>query len=239
MSKKQNETIIENQEFLKLGGVLALIGGLGYFVTLLFHGDLPDQTTEIALNYIAGRPEWSFLKLSLMTNIMLWVGAFVALASTFSRGASWLLGHMAVACLLVGAAIVFVEYSILGHEMPKVAAEWQMATGQAKAEKLLVAETLLSVTSGLFLSFLIWLIGVPYMLLGLSVAFGRDYPRWLGWLAFVLGAGVIIAGTTRFLGINLVPFPVLYGGFIIPLNLWLVAMGVLMWRRAGQFKTND
>lgn len=38
----------------------------------------------------------------------------------------------------------------------------------------------------------------------------------------------------RFLGINVVPFPVLYGGFVIPLNIWLAVMGVLMWRRAGR-----
>lgn len=34
---------------LEVGGVLAVVGGLGYFITLLLHGDLPDQTTEIAL----------------------------------------------------------------------------------------------------------------------------------------------------------------------------------------------
>jgi hypothetical protein len=43
---------------LRTGGTLALVGGLGYFVALLFHGDLPDATTRIALEHIAGRPEW-------------------------------------------------------------------------------------------------------------------------------------------------------------------------------------
>jgi hypothetical protein len=52
-----HEAAIENRQVLRLGGVLAVLGGLGYFMTLLFHGDLPDQTTEIALNHIAGRPE--------------------------------------------------------------------------------------------------------------------------------------------------------------------------------------
>jgi hypothetical protein len=35
---------------------------------------------------------------------MAWVGAFVALASSLSHGASWRLGRMSVACLLIGAA---------------------------------------------------------------------------------------------------------------------------------------
>ncbi len=35
-----------------------------------------------------------------------------------------------------------------------------------------------------------------------------------------------------FLGANLVPFPLLYGGFVVPLTIWLAVMGLLMWRRA-------
>ena len=60
---------VHERYVLTLGGVFAVLGGLGYFVTLLFHGDLPDQTTEIALTHIAGRPEWGVLKLSLIVSI--------------------------------------------------------------------------------------------------------------------------------------------------------------------------
>jgi hypothetical protein len=51
------------------------------------------------------------------------------------------------------------------------------------------------------------------------------------WGAVVAGCGALLAGTTRFLGFGFVPYPLLYGGFVIPLSLWLAAMGVLMWRR--------
>jgi len=88
-----------------------------------------------------------------------------------------------------------------------------------------MAEVMLAITSGLFHSFVAWMLGLPYVLLGLG------YPRWLGWVAVVAGTGALLAGTTRFLGIDLVPYPLLYGGFILPLNLWLAVMGVLMWRR--------
>jgi hypothetical protein len=228
----------KNGQVLRLGGLLAVLGGLGYFITLLFHGDLPDQTTEIALSHIANRPEWPFLKLALITAIMSWVGAFVALASSFSHGASWLLGRMAVACLLIGAAVVLVEYSILGHEIKKIADTWQAASGPERGNNLVIAEALLGVTSGLFLSFIAWLLGLPYLLMGLAVALERGYPRWLGWVAVLAGAGALFAGTTRFLGIDLVPFPVLYGGFVVPLNIWLAVLGVLMWRR-GRITDSD
>jgi hypothetical protein len=51
------EAVIRERQVLKLGGALAMMGGFGYFITLLLHGDLPDQTTEIALSHIADRPE--------------------------------------------------------------------------------------------------------------------------------------------------------------------------------------
>jgi hypothetical protein len=227
----QADVVLRERQVLKLGGILAILGGLGYFITLLVHGDLPDQTTEIALNHIAGRPEWATLKLSLIVSTMLWVGAFVALASSLSHGASWLLARMAAAVLLIGATVVVVEYSILGYEIKQIADAWHVASGSEREHHLLIAEALLGVTSGLFLSFIAWLLGLPYVLMGLAIAFGRTYPGWMGWLAVIAGGGALLGGTTRFLGIDLVPFPVLYGGFIIPLNLWLAGMGVFMWRR--------
>jgi len=35
----------------------------------------------------------------------------------------------------------------------------------------------------------------------------------------VAGVGAVVAGTTLFLDVPHVPFPLLFGGFIIPLNI--------------------
>lgn len=226
------EATVNDRQALKFGGVLAVVGGLGYLGTLLLHGDLPDQTTELALEYIAGRPEWRVLKLSLITFALCWIGAFVALVRSLPGGISGVAGRWAVASAIIGVSIVVVEYAIIGHALKGVADAWQVASGQDAAMHLRMAEILLTITGGLFHSFVAWMLGLPYVLLGLAVALGRGYPRWMGWVAVVAGAGALLAGTTRFVGIHLVPYPLLYGGFILPLTLWLAAMGVLMWRRA-------
>ncbi len=228
----EKEAVIRQRQALRLGGVLAMLGGLGYFSTLLLHGDLPDQTAEIALEHIADHPEWRALKLALIVSVLLWVGAFVALASSLSHGWSWLLSRLAVACVVIGATLPIVEYSVIGYEMKNVAAAWEAATGSEKADILLVAEALFGITGGLFRSFIALLYGLPFLLMGLAVALGRGYPRWLGWVAAVAGGGALMTGTTMFLGVNLVPFPLLYGGFVVPLLIWLAVMGPLMWRRA-------
>ena len=227
-----NETVTLDRQAFKFGGTLAVMGGLGYFVALLLHGDLPDQTTEIALKHIAGRPEWRVLKLALIASVLCWIGAFTALVQSLPQGLSILLGRWAVSIAIVGGSIVVVEYAIIGHALKDVADAWLVASGTDTEVNLRMAEVMLAITGGLFHSFVAWMLGLPYVLLGAAIVLGSGYPRWLGWVAVVAGTGALLAGTTRFLGIGLVPYPLLYGGFVIPLSIWLAAMGGLMWRRA-------
>lgn len=226
-----NDAVTMDRPALKFGGALAVIGALGYFVTLLLHGDLPDQTTEIALEHIAGRPEWRALKLALIASVFCWIGAFTALVRSLPPGLSNLVGRWAVSISIVGVAIVVAEYAIIGHALKEVADTWLVAPATDREVNLRMAEVMLAITGGLFHSFVAWMLGLPYVLLGAAIVLGRGYPRWLGWVAVVAGSGALLAGTTRFLGIGLVPYPLLYGGFVMPLSIWLAAMGVLMWRR--------
>lgn len=42
----------------RIGGLCAVLGGLGYLASTSWHGDMPDATTEIALRHIAGLNLW-------------------------------------------------------------------------------------------------------------------------------------------------------------------------------------
>jgi hypothetical protein len=159
------------------------------------------------------------------------VGAFTGLTSSPRGGAGALLARTATHALLIGAAIVAVEYSILGYEVKRIANAWQVASGVERQHLHAIAEALFSVSGGLFVSFISSLLGLPFALMGFALAVDRTYPRAMGWIAIVGGSGALIGGALRFLRIGLVPIPALYGAFIVPLTLWLAAMGLLMWRR--------
>lgn len=232
MLTDETQTLDRNRAIAATGGGLAAVGGFGYFVLLLVHGDLPDQTTAAALEHIAGRAEWSLLKWMLIASVLCWVGAFWMLAHTFRRSSSWVLGHLASAGVTVGATLVLVEYSVMGYGVKNVAGAWAGSTGPEQEVSLIVGHALLGVTGGLFLNFITWLIGMPFLLLGLAVALEDEYPRWLGWIGVVCGAGAFVSGTGRFVGELFIPFPVVYGGFIVPLSLWLGVIGLLNVRRA-------
>jgi hypothetical protein len=54
--------------------------------------------------------------------------------------------------------------------------------------------------------------GATFILVGLAVALGDGYPRWLGWIAVAAGVASIIGPTL--------------------ITLWLAVIGVLLGRKA-------
>lgn len=230
---QQNSRTSGNHVVLRTGGILAMVGGIGYFIVLLFHGDLPDQSTAMALEHVSGRPEWGVLKLALIGFVLCWVGAFAMIKQTLPKGLSSVLGTLALGAIALGAPIVLIEYSILGYGFKNLADAWSPATGPQQDQLLLVGEALLAVTGGLFHNFVSLLIGLPFLLLGLAIATSNVFPRWMGWIAVLAATGSLISGVSRFLGYELVPYPILYGAFIVPLCLWLAWLGLLMMRRGN------
>jgi hypothetical protein len=74
---------------------------------------------------------------------------------------------------------------------------------------------------------------------GGPVALSGAYPRWLGWTAAIAGLGSIGAGLVQaFTGEPTVTSLVLtiIGPTVI--SLWLLVMGVLVGRRAGDSRSN-
>ncbi len=225
-----SEELIERRSFMKFGSVLAVVGGTGYFLTLLLHGDLPDETTETALLHIAGRPEWVFLKISLIFFSVCWIGAFIAITKSLSNTFSKELARFATGVLTIGVAILVIHYSIIGYALKGVADSWNSASGEEIQAYLNIAEVLLTITGSLFHNFIAWKLGLPFILLGSAIVLEIHYSNWIGWFAIIAGSGAFIAGITRFIGLEFIPYPLLYGGFVIPLNLWLVFMGMRLWK---------
>ena len=76
------------------------------------------------------------------------------------------------------------------------------------------------------------MIGVPLLLLGIAMVLDR-YPSWLGCTGLVIGGMTVLAA----LGLFLIPSPfpgfLLYGVLAsVIAQLWLVATGIVMLRRA-------
>lgn len=235
----EQRTLVERRAALKLGGGLAVAGAITFLTGLLWHGNLPDATTTLMLRHISERPHWHIMHLLSMIGAFLWVGAFAGVAHSLRPGVGRLLGRMAVLAVTLGAAVFVVHYAIDGYRLKHIADAWRGATDSDQAQQLLLlARATSGILGGTFRAYIIALYGVPFILLGLAIARSASYPAWFGWIAVITGSGAVLAGTTLFVEVNLIPFPMLFGAFVIPSNIWLAALGLKTWRRA-KHETND
>jgi hypothetical protein len=94
------------------------------------------------------------------------------------------------------------RYSRTGVAAKQLADQWAGSPASERAVTLALVsanETTNFALAGLFnMSFA----GVPFILLGLAVAFSNAYPRWLGWMAAAAGTGSIAAGALQAFTVN-------------------------------------
>jgi hypothetical protein len=223
------------QMFLRIGAVCAILGAVVSVAAGAGFGNITNELgTEAVLRYISSRPAWYWptVQLGFILGALLWVGALAALASSLTRGVGWALGQWGAASVIVGATIHVVDSAVSGFSLAHLAAAWAVTTGSEKEILLHNGATLLMILGGTWAGVLSFFHGVPFVIFGLAVVLDRSYPTWLGWFGFVGGLGSLFCGVTMFLGVGLVPEG-LFIVFALVVSLWMVAMGVLMWRRAA------
>ena len=192
---------------LRMGSGAALLGAVLAGVGNLLHPITPRDDPPGVAQVIAGSDSWTLIHLVIVIGI-----------------------------ILMPAGLLAVRHSIVAAK--QLADQWAAAPEPAKPTALAVVsanETVNFALAGLFnLSFA----GVPFVLFGLAVARAGTYPRWLGWVAFSAGIGSILAGLIQAMtGEPTVASLILtiIGPTVI--TLWLVVIGVLLWRRSARAPT--
>jgi hypothetical protein len=208
-----------------VGAVISVAAGMGFRNLTNEHG------TEEVLQIIAAHPRWYWptVHLGFIAGAFLWIAAFIALAASVERGLPWLLGWLGAATLIVGATIHVADSSISGVGLAALASAWASAPVAQKANLLRIGDTLLYVLHGTWSSVHSCFHGVPFILSASAVALSDRYPRWLGWIGIFGGTGILTSGLLMFFGISLGSKRA-WVVFAQIVSLWMVAIGVLMWR---------
>jgi hypothetical protein len=238
VSKEEQRT--REQTFLRIGAVCAILGAIVSVAAGTGFGNLTNEASpEAVLRTIVSRQDWYWpvVHLGFIVGALLWVGAFIALASSLWHGTGWALGWLGAASVIVGATIHVVDSSISGFGLTALADAWAAAPASEQANLLRAADTLLMVLGGTWTSVISFFHGVPFVLFGLAVVLNRRYPAWLGWVGVVGGLGSLSVGMMMFLGVGLVP-GWLFIVFALVVSLFMLVMGVLMWRRADATRTD-
>ena len=229
------------QTLLRIGAVCAILGAVVSVAAGIGFGNLTNETTtEAILSYVSSRPYWYWpaVHLGFILGALLWVGALTALSGSLVQGVGWALGRWGAASVIVGATIHIVDSSINGFGLTALADAWSAAPRAEQVGLLLAGDTLLRVLGGTWASVTSFFHGVPFILFGLAVVLDRSYPTWLGWVGVLGGAGSLASGMMMFLSVGLVTGRP-YIAFALLVSVWMVAMGVLMCRRAGTAQNGE
>lgn len=134
---------------------------------------------------------------------------------------------------MVGAAAALVLFAVDGIASQNLAQVWAAAPPDQLSTAFQVAQANQYVGFGIYGLWILEMFGLSYLCFGLAVAFGRGYPRWLGWVAIVAALAAAVVGYFQyFSGLTDLLTNKLFPAAAITLSLWSVVMGVLMWRRA-------
>jgi hypothetical protein len=217
---------------LKTGGICLIVGAVVFAIWRLLHGDTPAADAEAALNFVRNRPLYPTVHMfALLAGLVVVIG-LLALARSFDRPGSWLIGQAAVVSATVGLAIFGVESTSEGLALPELADAASKVDSAQRIEFVRAARAVAAATHGPSLLAMALMIGVPLLLLGVAMVLDQ-YPSWLGWTGLVIGGITMLAAVGLFLIPSLFPGFLLYGvlGSVIA-QLWLVATGIVMLRRA-------
>lgn len=225
----------EQRLLLRIGGVCAVAGALIFAISLGGHGDLPTHVSHVAaLQYIADRSAWLLMHLGTIVAGLLWVFAFAALAGTLCSPEARAIGRLLVPSAVIGGLFLIFDYALDGYAFKVLADEWATSSGTHRANLEQIFDTMLVIASGTLRAELLLLYGVTVLLAELAVAVDGAYPAWFGSIGAVAGGVATLAGLTGVLGLGF-RIDVLVFVVALPLEgLWLLTLGLLMWRRAGR-----
>jgi len=220
----------DDRTLIRIGAVSAIIGAVLFMVANILHARSPNiEITQAQIEAVAASDIWLTDHLVLLVSGLLLLGGLVALRKSISGqpGAAW--AEFGYVSALVSTGLWVVLIALDGITSKVVHDAYAAAPG---AGTLAIAEMMEEIDIGLFSTFIIVFFGVTLLLYGLGVAFSDNYPRWLGWVAVVLATASLITGFVQaYTGLSVLVTSMLFSSFSSFLTLWLLTMGVLMWRR--------
>ncbi len=227
---------MQERTLLRIGAVSLIVG----FVLIIVHvallavdAPLSDPgDTEAFIQSIVDSSIWAGIHLLVLVPLLLGVGGLLALYRSITGEPGAALAQLGFAAALMGGAITSVSVAILGGgAMKELADAWGAAADKEVPFAVAEATVLISFDIGSWGNLVFY--GVAPILYGLAIALTGIYPKWLGWVAVAGGVGGVLIQTVQFSqGVSQVTSGVYVASFLV-VNLWLVVIGVLMWRRAG------
>ncbi|HWL48926.1 MAG TPA: hypothetical protein VNT92_03555 [Acidimicrobiia bacterium] len=222
------------QWVLKIGGWAAVVGSVLGMVGNLLHPQTPIGDPLGTAEVISRSNSWVSLHLIIVLGIFLMLFGLYALFRSITGALPRVLGEFGMLAAVVGVTIGLVLVIMDGVGARQLAEEWALAPLDQQENALRIVAANETINFALASLFNLVFAGATFLLFGMAVAFGEDYPKWFGWVAVAagvlsIGAGLVqaIAGEPTAASRTLT----IIGPTVI--TIWLLALGTSLIRRSG------
>jgi hypothetical protein len=218
---------------LLLGAWSAVVGAPLAFVANGLHPHPTDFRLEALLQQIADSPTWGTIHLTLICALVLILGALAAITFSIDREPGATVARLACVAALLGGALILVSTAMDGFAMNQLARSWVDAPLAEKATALRVADALEQAQYAVYSLSIVLFLGLGIFLYGLATVLSSVYPKPLGWLALLSGAGAFVIGVVQELsGPSFRGTEIFFALFSMLSTIWVLSMGVVMCRKA-------
>lgn len=224
---------------MRVGSVAGIMGALLGMVGNLVHPVTPSGDPEGIARTIAESGMWIVDHLVIVVGLILMLGGLVAISRSLEIEGDLpqALSRLGQAAAIAGITVGVILVTLDGVAAKHLADAWASATGDEKVTALQVVISEETFNFALAALFNILFAGVTFILFGLAVASSHEYPRWLGLVVVVAGAGSIVVGLIQaYVGESTSATRTLTIIFPTVITLWLAQMGVLVLRRVASWE---
>jgi hypothetical protein len=215
----------------RLFGALFISGAIIGLVGNGLHPHTADLDGAATVHAIAGNGAWVAIHLAIIVAILLVIGGLVGLAEEMTGTTGEPLAQLGLTAALLGGAVVTVSLAIDGFVMKALSDASVSATGTNAALALRISVALKDVDFGIWSIGMLAFFGVAFACFGGAVIASRRYPGWFGWIAVIGAAGSAVAALLQIAASGEVQTAeTLFFASSLLLTLWVLAIGILMWR---------
>jgi|FLYN01.1.fsa_nt_gi hypothetical protein len=219
---------MNNSRLVRVGGIFALVVAVMQIIGNGLHPPIPTNTAE-ALQLMAATGYWVPIHVLITVSYFMFVPFIIGASAAFQDQNSPLVRIgtvMVVFASGIGAVQIMTHLTLF-----KYLADQYVATSDATLQQnlILLYEALWPYNVALEIAHLL-AIFISAFLFGVAILQDTVFPRWLGWLGIVAG-GVASAGIlVGKLVIGTRTGDIIFGVGLIPLVIWIIAIGVVLLR---------
>lgn len=219
---------------LRLGSAAGVVGAVIAMVANLLHPQTPAGDPEGVARAIVQSDIWVAGHLALVVGLILILGGLAAISHSIQGGVAGALSRLGYAGAIAGITVGLILVTLDGLAAKHLALQWAAAPAGEAAIALRLVQAEEIINFALAALFNILFAGVTFILYGLAVAFSPRYPRWIGLIVVLAGAGSVIVGLNQaYAGESTSATRILTIIFPTIITLWLAGMCAILFRSAS------